>query len=45
MPPRHLTPDPDNVILLISMNPMGSATWLWIGFSVFILLSSPTSTP
>ncbi len=27
-----------NAILCVSMDPMGSSTWLWIGFSVFILL-------
>src|SRR5215475_8472931 len=29
---------PCNVILFNSMDPMGSSTWLWIGFAVFILL-------
>ena len=29
---------PRNVILFNSMDPMGSSTWLWIGFAVFIVL-------
>lgn len=35
---RRLLRSGRNAILILLMNAMGSSTWLWIGFSVFILL-------